>query len=704
MGTSRLASGPQARKNALNDPLTRPEQGRETVRLAMLEGLRLEGAALTRPKPLLLLGYLALEGPKERRFLAELFWPEAKDPLGSLSVALSQIRKGAPGALRETGGRLGTPLETDVAALSRRVAAGDWEAVLREARGAFLAGLRLSLGPELEEWVFSWRERIDGWVAEAHQALAEAALAEGRRALAQSHAEAAYDLLGNGSAGVPRRLLRLLKATGSPRVRGPRTSPPPCRVPTSPTPFVGRSRELTELLSRLEGGCRWVSLVGLGGVGKTRLAQALAGEACRRRLFADGVYWVDLESTAAPLPEAVAAALGLAIREGTGWERLALAFGDRQALVVLDGIDPEKAELQGLAAWLKEAPGLRVLATARYPLGLKAEWVYPLGGLRLDPSGPEGRSEAARLFLVRARQAGAQELEPKAVETLCREMDGHPMAIELAAAWTPVLPVHAIAQRIVREGALPPRYRDSKEQEELAEIIEAAYRLLPAGTRRAFRQLAVFAGGFTPQAAERIGAARPEDLALLVDRALLTERRGRLFLHPLLASHAARRLDAHPEEARAMRLRHARHFLSLLAGPGWLTPEHLTTLSREWDNLRSAWEHASRMGLWPEIGEARLSARLLLDNLGRFTEGLRWIETALAHAPPDPLAGLLALDRAWFLVRLGRLDEARAAIPDAAFEDPEVERWRRFTLGLLAYRQGAHAQAEAPCSRALPIP
>ncbi len=666
------------------------------MRLRTLGGLDLIGAKLTRPKPLLLLAYLSLEGPKERRYLTELFWPRAKNPADSLAVALSQIRRGAPGAVWESSGRIGTGIETDVEALAQKVAAGAWKEVIELAPGPFLAGLRLRLDTELEEWVYAWRERIDGWVAEAHLALAEAALAQGRKTTAQGHAEAAYVRLLGGSAPVPERVIKILRATGSARVQGPATPPPPCRLPTPSTPMVGRRQELAELWARFEEGCRWVTVVGLGGVGKTRLALAFAQEACQRRAFADGVFWIDLENVEGSLVEALASGLGHAPGRGRpGWPLLASTIGERQILVVLDGINPRESELEALSDWLRACPGLRVLATARRRIGLEAEWAVPLTGLSLDPAGPEGLSEAARLFFIRARQVGTRELEPAAVEALCRATDGHPLAIELSASWTPVLPPEEIAKRIVQEGGLSPRYPGLPgHRRSLAEVIQASVRLLPEKGQRAFRRLAVFAGGFTPTAAEAIGAADPEDLALLADRALLSQRRRRLYLHPLLAAHAGDLLRARTAEMEQLRLRHARYYLASLAGLDGLPPHQLARLAREQANLRKAWQTAAAAGLWKELGEARLAVRLFFDNLGRFAEGLDWIETALRHRPPEPLADLLALDRAWFLVRLGRLAEAEAATPATPREDPAAERWRRFTLGLLAYRRGAHREAE----------
>ena len=187
---------------------------------------------------------------------------------------------------------------------------------------------------------------------------------------------------------------------------------------------------------------------------------------------------------------------------------------------------------------------------------------------------------------------------------------------------------------------------------------------------------------------------RPEDLALLADRALLSQRSQRLYLHPLLAGHAGDLLRARTAEMEQLRLRHARYYLASLAGLDGLPPHQLAKLARERANLRKAWQTAAAAGLWKELGETRLAVRLFFDNLGRFAEGLDWIETALRHRPPEPLADLLALDRAWFLVRLGRLAEAEAATPATPREDPTAERWRRFTLGLLAYRRGAHREAE----------
>ena len=186
--------------------------------LRTLGALELHDVAFTRPKPLLLLAYLALEGPQPRRHLAELFWPRATDRMKSLAVALTRLRSGAPGAVESDRLRVWTTVSTDAEHLVAALECGDVGAAMDLYRHPFLEGVEVSaMGPELEEWVYATRELLATRVRRALLTASEEALQRGEDAVARTHVEAAHGLSG-ATVLEPEDLLHLytlLRAVGS---------------------------------------------------------------------------------------------------------------------------------------------------------------------------------------------------------------------------------------------------------------------------------------------------------------------------------------------------------------------------------------------------------------------------------------------------------------------------------------------------------
>ena len=165
------------------------------MRLRTLGGLELETASIRRVKPLLLLCYLAVEGPKEHRFLAELFWPNTVDPLNSLSKALTRLRQGAPGSVEADDVRAWANVPTDVEEMLSALEQDDFEQGLERYDGPFLEGVSFpNWSSELEEWVYKTRELLAERVQEAHLQLGERAAAKGEFLKAARHGEEAYRL------------------------------------------------------------------------------------------------------------------------------------------------------------------------------------------------------------------------------------------------------------------------------------------------------------------------------------------------------------------------------------------------------------------------------------------------------------------------------------------------------------------------------
>jgi len=357
--------------------------------LHTLGGLRLEGSGFSREKPLLLLAYLSLEGPRPRRFLAELFWPEAADPMNSLAVALSKLRK--LGVAYNDESRAWVDLDCDALALQDALRAGRWEEGIGLYRGPFAEGLKEALGPELEEWVLEVRERLALEVRQAHLVLAERAAAQARFAEAAARAEQAYRV----AAAPPLepedlpKLHRLLLAGAHPlaetiereaRELGLRLSRGVAPRSTLPG-LLGRVRELERLLNTPEGD--WVWVKGGAGMGKSALLRELEARTGWLYLPArSGLPYATLE----PLLESVQGGEEALLR------RLA-ALGES---LLVDGWEQADPESQRLLSRLRKLrpPGRVVLAGQGEP-PFAVEALLELGPLsQEDLSGLPGAFEA----------------------------------------------------------------------------------------------------------------------------------------------------------------------------------------------------------------------------------------------------------------------------------------------------------------------
>ena len=327
----------------------------------------------------------------------------------------------------------------------------------------------------------------------------------------------------------------------------------PARIPApSPAPasLAGKASRPRRRPFLLDEAVPLLTLTGPGGVGKTRLALAIAGDVAAH--FADGVVWVDLAPLADPalVPAAVAAALGLRPAADTPiGDVLIHALHPRQTLLLLDNCEHLVAATADLVgSLLARCPALQVLATSRAPLHLHAEQLLPVDPLPLPEDGAAlavvAQNEAVQLFAERTRAVrpafALTEANAATVAALCRQLDGLPLAIELAAARSTVLsPEALLAQMSDRLQLLTHGARDlPARQQTIAATIAWSYDLLDAGAQALFRRLAVFAGGFTLEAVEAV-AASMED----------APRHSATTLEALVAQGLVRRLDGETDAA-----------------------------------------------------------------------------------------------------------------------------------------------------------
>jgi len=432
----------------------------------------------------------------------------------------------------------------------------------------------------------------------------------------------------------------------------------PNNLPQHPTSFIGRERELEEVTKALKRA-RLLTLVGVGGIGKTRLAMQVAADIVDD--YADGVWFVELAAIAdqSAVTHAVAKALGLAEEPGHSlMDAVARWSADKQLLLVLDNCEHLVGACAALAErLLREAPGIKLLASSREPLRIAAEVIYPVPTLGIPASDkPESdptysRYPAVRLFAERASAVlPSFTLQPrngKTIADICRHLDGIPLAIELAAARVRAMPVETIAARLDdRFRLLSTGSRTAlPRQQTLRALIDWSHDLLSSGERAVLRRLSVFAGGWTLDATEAVCAGDDvsprevlELLTSLVDKSLVAVELdgGRYRLLETIRSYAKDKLEASGEEA-LVGARHLDFYLALAVtaksqqnGPN--QPVWRARLDLEQENLLGAHSFCRRSN---EAGAKGLrlanAMQMYWFRSGMLPTGKRFMTEALLH-------------------------------------------------------------------------
>ncbi len=520
-------------------------------------------------------------------------------------------------------------------------------------------------------------------------------------------------------------------------------------LPVALSSLIGRQRELRELQALL-GSTRLLTLTGTGGSGKTRLSLALA-RACGDR-FGDGAWWVDLASVtgrellAEAVAEAVAAALGVARVPGQDTAAsVARHLRARAALLVFDNCEQVVADCAGLIErLLRSCPDLTVVATSRELLRVPGELAFRVDGLGLPDRDDDADADAVELFIQRARATSpgfsAGPANRAAIARLVRQLDGLPLAIELAAARAGVLGVAEIAARLAADAIVlrhPSRSAPARHQT-LQTALDWSHRLLTAQEQALFRRLACFAGSFTLHAAETVCGGqdlRPADVAELIAalaaKSLVqvdgTAERYRYRMLETIRQYAERALGESGEQP-AIRAGHAAFCLRVaqqaqagLDGPGELGS--LADLEAEHDNMRAVLRRT--LGASPagapaqeEPRDVATGARLAIAlwpfwyRRGHYQEARSWLERAATAAVSQPVpapvlaavlagAGALAFLQCDYDVAAERLSKARALYEEEGDRVGLAGTLQR--LGSIAREQGRYADARKLHSESLAI-
>ena len=503
---------------------------------------------------------------------------------------------------------------------------------------------------------------LDPAAERAHRWLMRIHLAAGNVEAAQSQYEICRRAIAVADGRPPAAETRALLGSEDGGARGEATPPRRLREGVSPavsavasTSFVGRIDEVAEIVRLLnDPACRLLTLHGLGGVGKTRLAHSVIQQVAGQH--PDGVTWVSLEAVERPaaVADAIARALGLELTPRTSAREALLQHAvTRRQLIVLDNFehllgrgaadaaDDDPVDL--LLALLRAAPDLRLLVTSRETLDVQEEWVYGIAGLDYAAKGAiEGNASlpAVDLFAQRARQAYlgfSLAAEMAYVLRICAQVEGLPLGIELAAAWIRTIPCAEIARELDRGLDVPAAVQRNRpeRQQSLRAVIDFSWRLLARDQQEALAALSEFRGGFTRDAADVVAKASLRVISGLVDKALVRrDAEGRYSLHPLVRLFAAEQLGRSRSRRASVRDRHAGHYLRFLCSRrdalyGAQYARVTAELEEDLDNVRAAWATKVSGTDAKAVCEAARPLCVIFDRLGLYEEWVRTFAEAL---------------------------------------------------------------------------
>lgn len=556
-------------------------------------------------------------------------------------------------------------------------------------QGDFLAGFFVRDAPEFEEWMLAQRARfrelslhtlhtlaqfylergeysrtidvttqllsIDSWREEAHRQLMLSLARSGQRSAALAQYENCRQLLRKELGVDPtlettRLYERVLSTKNSLRHN----------LPLPATPFVGRKKELAQLYSYLAAPLpRLITLTGTGGIGKTRLAQQVALRCSE--MFINGVWFVSLASLAEDLDVnglfyALSEALPMPpVGSANPQKQVANFLRRKELLLVLDNVEHLHHVPDLLVELLQMAPMVKVLATSRERLDLQSEWVFEIGGLEMPAHPPTSTNEetspklesfsAIQLFLQGAQRVHTRfaltSHNQMVVQEICQMVGGLPLGIELASAWVYSLDCDQIAAEIGQNLAflsstqrdLPPRQRS------LQAVFDSSWTRLSLAEQHLFAQLAVFQGGFTLAAAQKVCGATFPLLNALVNKSLVNyEPSGRYRLHPVLHQFAKQKLSGLLAMRIEIQSQHAAYYAQSAAQ--FLTRLHLRAgveeMAAELENLQLAGQWGMAEGHLFVLSQLLPAMMRFFYLKGRFREGEQFCAGILAQfAPTD---------------------------------------------------------------------
>lgn len=506
-------------------------------------------------------------------------------------------------------------------------------------------------------------------------------------------------------------------------------------LPTPPTPFVGRAEELREIKERLrDRECRMLTLVGIGGIGKSRLALQIAFDLVDE--FKNGVFFIPLasvESTTLLVPTIVEL-IGLQMAgEVPPREQLLGYLRDKESLLIFDNFEHllDDAELLNEIASL--SPKVKILTTSRERLNLRGEWLLEVMGLptpATDETEDLDKYDVIRLFMQSAKRIVADfsvlREDQKHLINICQLVGGMPLATELAASWVRMLSCAEIANELEQGiGFLSSSLRDAPERHKSIQVVfDTSWQLLSDPEKAVFKKLGVFRGGFGRKAAERVGDTSLTTLSTFVDKLFLHKTAADRYEIPgLLRQYTLAKLGEQPEEERVAMHLHCDTYTNLLneiesdlrSSKRQIAIEEINL---EMDNIRAAWDWAVEVREVQQFLKCLESLWLFYDIRGWFFEGhtafgraiealQEQIEMSVDQDLEFVIAQLLSR-KAWFAWRLGKYREAKRSAEQGldlarGFENKAEIAYSLNLLGTINRSLGFYPEARKYCEESLSI-